>query len=146
MFSMKLGIDTSMTQIRRGGGALAALALACLCGTPPLLAAELLMLEQPGCPWCERWDREIGPTYGKTAAGRRAPLRRVDITQPWPGDLKGIQIERFTPTFILVEGRKEIARLRGYPGDSFFWPLVDEMLEKLPEETPAAGRGSGHGR
>jgi hypothetical protein len=39
----------------------------------------------------------------------------------------------FTPTFVLVEDGREIARLRGYPGDQFFWALVDEMLAKLEQ-------------
>ncbi len=25
-----------------------------------------------------------------------------------------------------------MARLRGYPGDQFFWFLIDDMLKKLP--------------
>ncbi|MEM9630416.1 MAG: transcriptional regulator [Pseudomonadota bacterium] len=97
-------------------------------------AAELIMLEQPGCVWCQRWNEEIGVAYPKTEEGQRAPLRRIDITDPWPKDLSGVLKERLTPTFILVEGGVEIDRLRGYPGEHFFWPLLSGMLEKLPEK------------
>ena len=90
------------------------------------------MLERPGCVWCERWNAEIAPAYPNTPEGRLAPLRRVDITKSWPSDLAGISSDRYTPTFVLVENGEEIARLRGYPGDNFFWPLLDEMLAKLP--------------
>lgn len=93
--------------------------------------AELLMLEQPGCVWCARFDAEIAPAYPNTEEGRRAPLRRVDITREWPADLKGIASERFTPTFVLVEDGREIGRIRGYPGDEFFWYLLDELIAKL---------------
>lgn len=102
-------------------------------------AAELLMLEQPGCHWCERWNEEIGVAYPKTAEGKRAPLRRVDITQSWPEDLKNIRPERMTPTFILVEDGIEIDRLRGYPGEHFFWPLLESMLSKLPSSSNREG-------
>lgn len=95
-------------------------------------SAELVMLEQPGCAWCQRWHREIGPAYPNTPEGRRAPLRRIDITRPWPQDLDEVRFDRLTPTFILIENDREVARLRGYPGDNFFWPLLDEMLAKLP--------------
>lgn len=95
-------------------------------------AAELIMLQQAGCEWCVRWHEEIGVAYPKTEEGRRAPIRFVDITEPWPDDLGDIARERLTPTFILVEEGVEIARLRGYPGADFFWPLLGEMLEKLP--------------
>ena len=98
-------------------------------------AAELLMLEQNGCEWCEKWHEEIGIIYSKTDEGKIAPLRTVNIHQPWPDDLENVQIERFTPTFVLVENGVEIGRMRGYSGDEFFWFLLGEMLEKLPSPT-----------
>lgn len=102
-------------------------------------AAELIMLEQPGCPWCARFNAEIAPAWSKTEEGQRAPLRRVDITEPWPEDLAGIPKERFTPTFILLESGREIGRLRGYAGDQFFWYLIGELIEQLPaaDDDPA---------
>lgn len=104
----------------------------------PVLAAELVMLEQPGCVWCKRFNDEVAPQYEKTEEGRKAPLRRVDITKPWPEDLASIARERLTPTFVLVHEGKEISRLRGYPGDEFFWGLLDNMLEKLPAQANAS--------
>jgi len=98
---------------------------------PAATAAELIMLERPGCGWCLRWNQEIAPEYSKTAEGRQAPLRRVDVTKPWPADLAGVATDRYTPTFIVVDNGREIARLRGYPGEDFFWPLLAEMLTRL---------------
>lgn len=120
---------------------LCALALACAAFAAPVFAlaagaAELVMLERPGCSWCLRWNREIAPIYPRTAEGRAAPLRRVDVTAPWPADLAGIDGDLYTPVFIVVENGAEVARLRGYPGEDFFWPLLNEMLERLPD--PAA--------
>lgn len=106
-------------------------------------AAELVMLEQPGCVWCLRWNEEIGGVYAKTEEGRTAPLRRVDITKPWPDDLAKVPMERLTPTFILVDNGAEIARLRGYPGEHFFWPLLADMLARLQASAPPAGREGG---
>lgn len=97
----------------------------------PVMAAEMVMLEQPGCAWCKRFNDEIAPAWPKTEQGKRAPLRRINIHEPLPADLANIAVERFTPTFVLVDEGREIARLRGYPGDEFFWALVDEMLAKL---------------
>ncbi|WP_244627839.1 transcriptional regulator [Lentilitoribacter sp. Alg239-R112] len=96
-------------------------------------AAELIMLEQPGCAWCQRWHQEIGSIYPKTGEGLKAPLRQVNIHQPWPEDLANIKKERFTPTFIVVSNGVEIGRLRGYTGDEFFWYLLNEVLDKLPD-------------
>lgn len=99
----------------------------------PAKAAELVMMEQAGCAWCIRWHKEIGPVYGKTPEGQAAPLRTVDIHKPLPDDLAFLTVERFTPTFVLVDDGREIGRMRGYAGDEFFWFLLAEMIAKLPE-------------
>lgn len=98
---------------------------------PQARAAELVMFEQKGCEWCARWHAEIGPIYPKTEEGRQAPLRRVDIHEPMPDDLGWMKGERFTPSFALIEDGREIGRIRGYPGQAFFWGLLGQMIEKL---------------
>lgn len=100
-------------------------------------AAELVMLEEAGCPWCARWNEEIGVIYDKTDEGKRAPLRRVDIHAPMPDAYDFVTKGGFAPTFILVDNGKEIGRIRGYPGSEFFFPLLGELLAKL--EKPPSG-------
>jgi thioredoxin-related protein len=90
-------------------------------------AAELVMVEQTGCHWCERWDAEISHIYPKTEEGQRAPLRRVDL-RDLPVDLTFRSPPVFTPTFVLVQDGQELARLEGYNGDEFFWFLLGQML------------------
>ena len=106
------------------------LILALICGNPAL-ALELVMIEEAGCVYCERFNREIAPAYPKTPEGKRAPLRRVDLHAPWPDDLSQINKEPYTPTFVLVDDNKELGRLRGYPGDEHFWFLLNQMLESI---------------
>ena len=100
-------------------------------------AAELVMFTDPGCPWCAAFEREIGPVYPKTEEGRRAPLRRVDIRDR-PPELAWIEGVRMTPTFVLVEGDREVGRITGYPGPDFFFGLLGNLLAKL--DRPRAGR------
>jgi thioredoxin-related protein len=100
-------------------------------------AAELVMVERDGCPWCAAFDREIAPAYGKTDEGRRAPLRRIRFDQA-PADLAFLQIDRFTPVFILVDGGREIGRIRGYPGPDGFWMQLAVLMRDLD----AAGAGA----
>mgnify|MGYP000648692047 CR=1 FL=1 len=83
-----------------------------LAGAFPARSAELIMFEQAGCVWCAKWNQEIAPAYAKSEEGSIAPLRRVDIHEPLPDDLAGIRVERFTPTFVLVEDGEEIGRMR----------------------------------
>jgi thioredoxin-related protein len=109
-----------------------ALAAFVFCTTSSVHTAELVMMEQPGCVWCAKFNSEIAPAWPNTEEGRLAPLRRVDITEPWPDDLKHVQKERFTPTFVLMDQGREIGRIRGYVGDEFFWYLVGELIAQLP--------------
>ncbi len=98
------------------------------------VSAELLMLEQEGCAYCEKFDREIAPAYPKTAEGKIAPLRRIDINEKWPEDLADIKPTTLTPTFILIENNQESGRLYGYNGDEYFWFLLGELLENMQND------------
>lgn len=101
----------------------------------PVAALELVMVEQAGCAWCARWDREVAPEYPLTEEGQAAPLRRIDLHQPVPEDLALDSRPRLTPTFVLVddEGR-ELGRIEGYPGEDFFWGLLGVLLERAGAE------------
>lgn len=94
------------------------------------VAMELIMFEQDSCEWCEVWDKEISGVYPKTKEGKAAPLRRVDIFDPVPKDLKDIRSPHFTPTFVLMDKGKEVGRIRGYPGEDFFWGMLEQLIEK----------------
>jgi hypothetical protein len=111
---------------------------------PAARSAELVMFEQKGCVWCQKFDRDIAPAYDKTTEGKRAPLRRLDIAQPVPADLSFIRRERFTPVFVLIDAGREIGRIRGYPGDTFFWGLLANLIERLDrgESVPPEAQSS----
>ncbi|QFS83834.1 hypothetical protein FIU97_13885 [Roseivivax sp. THAF40] len=114
-----------MKDVRR----LAALFYAFVLLPLPLWAeVRLIMVEQPGCAYCAAWDDEIAPTYPNTAEGSFAPLLRAQLRDGAPD---GVTYERrvnFTPTFILIDEGEEVARLEGYPGEHFFWPVLSQML------------------
>ncbi|WP_300515071.1 thioredoxin family protein [Aliiroseovarius sp.] len=96
----------------------------------PARAAELVMVEESGCVWCARWEAELGAIYPKTPEGQLAPLRKVEIVET-RDDTSGIAFARpvlFTPTFVLVEDGRELARIEGYPGEDFFWGLLGGIL------------------
>ena len=90
---------------------------------------ELVMFERDGCSYCRRWNEEIGPAYPRTAEGRFAPLRRVQLNDI-PEDLDLETRPVFTPTFILVEDGRELGRIEGYAGDEFFWFILDTLLDE----------------
>jgi thioredoxin-related protein len=100
-------------------------------------ASELVMFEDPGCVWCRRWHAEIGPSYPNTAEGRRAPLRRVHIRDQ---ELAGVTLSARvtgTPTFVVADDNgAEVGRIAGYPGPDFFYPMLAEILDRLPPLGP----------
>lgn len=89
---------------------------------------NLVLVEQPGCVYCQRWDAEIGPAYPKTAEGKFAPIIRADLREGPPDGITYARRVLFTPTFVLVENGEEKARIEGYPGEDFFWPLLTRLL------------------
>lgn len=95
------------------------------------MSAQLLMFEEIGCEWCDRWDEEVGVVYHKTPEGRRAPLSRLMIHQPLPAGLSLKAPVTYTPTFVVVENGQEIGRITGYPGEDFFWGYLAELISKL---------------
>ncbi len=105
----------------------------------PLAAAELVMFSSSACEWCEAWDEEIGPIYPKTAEARAAPLRRVDVHDSMPRDLRDIATVVYTPTFVLVRDGREIGRILGYGGEEHFWGLLGPLLQRLESAAPKGG-------
>ncbi len=89
---------------------------------------ELLMLEAPGCPWCARWDAEIGGAYALTEEGRAAPLRRARLDRALPAGVALARPARVTPTFVLLVDGHETGRIEGHPGADFFYPMLRRLI------------------
>lgn len=101
-------------------------------------AAELVMVERKGCSYCIAWKEEIGPAYPNTEMGQFAPVRMIDIADAPPEGITFTRPAVFTPTFILVENGQELGRIEGYPGDNFFWGMLEMMLHA---KTDYKGKG-----
>ena len=96
-----------------------------------LRAAELVMFTRDGCPWCARFEREVGPIYPKTPEGRLAPLQRVEV-KPGGTVMPGLNEPVIAaPTFVLFDEGREIGRITGYLGDDAFWGLLGKMLADM---------------
>jgi hypothetical protein len=95
-------------------------------------AAELVMYRSPGCPWCATWDQAIGPIYPKTELGRRAPVRMAELENAKDSGVVLQRPVRYSPTFVMVDDGREIGRIEGYPGEDFFWGLLENLVLKLP--------------
>ena len=122
---------TFMAGRRAWLASLAAIPLAAQADGPP--AARMILLERHDCPWCRRWLREVGQTsWNLSELGQRAPLRRVDVTQGLPEDLRMLTDWRVTPTFVLISRDHEVGRIVGYQADLFFWQQAEALMARLP--------------
>lgn len=119
----------------------ALLAVAAALIAPPVQAAgdglTLIMVDEPGCSYCRKFDAEIGGRYPKSAEGRFAPLVKVRRKSP---QLAGFNPVIYTPTFILTRRGEELGRITGYPGPMYFFSELDQLLAKAGF---APGPGSG---
>lgn len=88
---------------------------------------QLLMIEDPGCPYCARWHEEVGIAYAASDEGQFAPLVRRRRNDPDVGKFQNVV---YSPTFIIVREGVEIGRIVGYPGADFFWGLLSAILQK----------------
>lgn len=102
--------------------------LALTMGTAAAAETRLVMAEEDGCIWCARWNEELGDIYPKTGAGKAAPLVRIDVHAPRTEGLTFARSLHFTPTFVLMIDGAEVSRIEGYPGEDFFWGLLEKML------------------
>lgn len=87
--------------------------------------ATLIMVDDPACHYCRRWNKEVGGGYGRTAEGRAAPLKRVRRDSKVLSDFAPVV---YTPTFILVRDGREVGRITGYPGQLYFWEELTQLM------------------
>jgi hypothetical protein len=91
----------------------------------------LLMIEEPGCIWCARWNEDVGGEYPITPEGRAAPL----VRDPDPRRRAGGDHARLAATLHADLHRcdrtgRRVGRIEGYPGEDFFWGLLGRILER----------------
>ncbi len=115
-----------------GTRAILAAVLLWLAAAQPGLGAELIMFRRAGCPYCHAWDRGVGPAYPKSELGRQAPLQMVDLDRDQQPKVELQRPVHYTPTFVLIEDGREIGRIEGYPGEDFFWGLLENLVRRLP--------------
>jgi thioredoxin-related protein len=94
-----------------------------------LNAAELVLFETAGCAWCEAWHNEIGGIYHLTDEAKFLRLRRVEIADPMPHDLRHIHGISFTPTFVVLLKNRELGRIEGFSSQDQFWGLLGEIIK-----------------
>ncbi len=87
--------------------------------------AVLLMIGDPGCPYCARFEREAAPGYTASDDGKLAPLVRRFRHD---ADIAFLPRIVYSPTFVMLVRGREVGRIVGYPGADLFWMRVAGLL------------------
>ncbi|MDE0309517.1 MAG: hypothetical protein OXI60_06760 [Acidiferrobacterales bacterium] len=120
-----------------GGAVVFILTLACSSFVPAFSAdseSRLVMFDDEYCSWCRQWDEEIGVIYRFTPEHCQAPLKKIELGETLPDSIALREPVTYTPTFVLVVQGKEVDRIVGYPGEDFFWSMLDDMISNgIPE-------------
>jgi hypothetical protein len=97
---------------------------------PPNLRAApavLVMVGDPGCPYCARWDEEVSRSYRMSEEGKFAPLVQRTRGDPEISHLKKIV---YSPTFVMLAYGEEVGRIVGYQGSDLFWMQLEQLAAK----------------
>ncbi len=89
--------------------------------------AVLVMVGDPGCPYCARWDEEVSRSYRMSEEGKFAPLVQRTRGDPEISNLKKIV---YSPTFVMLAYGEEVGRIVGYQGSDLFWMQLEPLAAK----------------
>jgi hypothetical protein len=97
---------------------------------PAASAAQLVYVEWTDCGICKMFNRQMAWAYPSSAIGKKVPLRRVNILNRWPADLKQVNRPSYTPVFILVDNGREVGRFDGYNNPQGFARNLQRLLQR----------------
>ena len=89
--------------------------------------AVLVMVQDAGCPYCARWEAEVGHSYRASKEGKFAPLAVRLRGDPEISNLKKIV---YSPTFVMLAYGEEVGRIVGYQGSDLFWMQLEPLVAK----------------
>ena len=101
----------------------------------PVYALELLMAHNPDCGICQKFIKEVAVDYNDSEIAKRLPLVIISVYDQ-PEWFKQAYAEnrikpiRGTPTFIVWNGRKELARIVGYSTKDNFYRALTELFPR----------------
>ena len=101
----------------------------------PVYALELLMAHNPDCGICQKFIKEVAVDYNDSEIAKRLPLVIISVYDQ-PEWFKQAYAEnrikpiRGTPTFIVWNGRKELARIVGYYDKDRFYSRLTELFPR----------------
>jgi len=92
----------------------------------------MVVLEVPGCIYCNVFRRQLLPTYKSSKQAKRIPIRFVNLNDPALAEIGLTQPVGIVPTFVILEDNQEIGRIPGYMSRHDFFRAIDYILSGRP--------------
>lgn len=105
--------------------------LGTLPGTRIETTLQLVILEAPGCSYCNLFRRYVVPAYTASPRSREIPLRFVDLNDEAFAQLGLSEPVDLVPTAVLLQNNREVGRVRGYLGPENFFHAINHLLAKV---------------
>lgn len=89
---------------------------------------QLVVMEAPGCIYCNIFRRDVLPSYEVSERGKEMPVRFIDVNDV---DKSGIGLESpidILPTFVVIKDNREVGRIPGYIGPEDFFHSINYLL------------------
>lgn len=89
---------------------------------------QLVVMEAPGCIYCNIFRRDVLPSYEVSERGKEMPVRFVDVNDV---DKSGIGLESpidILPTFVVIKDNREVGRIPGYMGPEDFFHSINYLM------------------
>jgi thioredoxin-related protein len=91
---------------------------------------ELVVIEAPGCVYCNIFHRDVVPAYERSPRSKSVPMRFVDLNEVGINALNLARPIDSVPTVLVVKDRREVGRIPGYVGPMNFFLTIDRMLDE----------------
>lgn len=89
---------------------------------------QLIVMEAPGCIYCNLFRRDVLPSYQTSERGKDMPVRFLDVNDV---PKTGIELQSpidILPTFVIVKDNRELGRIPGYMGPEDFFHSINYLL------------------
>ncbi len=104
---------------------------AAITGSDAASNLQLVVLEAPGCTYCNLFRRYVVPAYETSPKSRTIPMKFIDMNDEAYGELGLDAPVDMVPTTILMQNNREVGRIPGYLGPENFFRAVNHLMARV---------------
>lgn len=93
---------------------------------------EIIVVEAPGCTYCNLFRRDVWPFYESSLRAKSVPMRFADVNSDAVEELSLAGPIDSVPTALVLRQNIEVGRIPGYVGREGFFHSIDRLLAGTP--------------